>query len=161
MAKNSIIDNSIDITFLSKEDIEGNSSVLQKVMAGCGEAYWTMPQVNFAYWKHSKEFCAHSSDTPAYNFLSDGYGVRPASESDNQDYDDSFETSPLYSYLNSECLNQLLDSAEVNRVNDDMPDDIKRIEALLTRQEKLQAESVELDAKMAGLTRSLSKKRMK
>ena len=156
-----MLNKDIEVTFLSKEDIEGNSSALQKVMAGCGEAYWTMPQVNFAYWKHSNDFCAHSSDTPDYNFLSDGYGVRPAFESDNQDYDDSFETSELYGYLNNECLNQLLDSAEVNGVNDDMPDDIKRIEALLTRQEKLQAESAELDAKMAGLTQRLNQRRMK
>ena len=88
-----------------------------------------------------------------------------------------FNKTQLYRYLNSDFLKQLLNSAEINRVNTDQPDDIKlfkegidikskkvkitQLETLLTRREKLKKECEELDSQIARLTKKPKQKTKK
>ena len=73
----------IEVTLLSKEEIEGKSEVLQKVGIDCGSYYWTSTPSHFSYWNFAYEFFVNSTGTLSYELVHYGSGVRPVMKSDN------------------------------------------------------------------------------
>lgn len=77
----------IEVTLLSKEDVEGKSKVLQKIGRGCGKAYWTSTPSGFSDWNGAYEFSVTSSgELYGWNNVSCGnIGVRPVLKAKNLD----------------------------------------------------------------------------
>ena len=77
----------IEVTLLSKEEVEGKSKVLKKVGIGCGTCYWTSTPtpLYFDYRGNALEFFVTGSATLGYSSIEDylGFGVRPVLKADN------------------------------------------------------------------------------
>ena len=77
----------IEVTLLSKEEIEGKSKVLQIVGAGCGKSYWTSTTMSgYGYkWRYCVSGLIVDFSGAFYGWIdaSSGYGVRPVLKSDN------------------------------------------------------------------------------
>ena len=73
----------IEVTLLSKEEVEGKSEVLKIVGAGCRERYWTSTSLGFLDFSNAGELSVNGSGALDYSNVSDGYGVRPVLKSDN------------------------------------------------------------------------------
>ena len=74
----------IEVTLLSKREIEGKSEVLQKVGIGCGNSYWTRTLSSFDNWYRAHEFYVGSSGVlDNFYYASVIQGVRPVLKSDN------------------------------------------------------------------------------
>lgn len=75
----------IEVTLLSKEEVEGKSKVLQKVGIDCKKTYWTSTPSHLYFWDGVSEFCVDSSGALAAGFANNDSGVRPVLKSDNLD----------------------------------------------------------------------------
>ena len=74
----------MEVTLLSKEEIEGKSNVLQKVGRICNRPYWTSTSSCFvAAWNYAYEFFVTTSGTMTLNDTIHHYGVRPVIKPDN------------------------------------------------------------------------------
>lgn len=74
----------IEVTLLSKEEVEGKSKVLQKVGMSCGSQYWTSTPA-YRLWHNYRYFYVRSSGKIDNLDVIAGYGVRPVLKSDNLD----------------------------------------------------------------------------
>ena len=75
----------IEVTLLSKDEVEGKSKVLQKVGRGCDYDYWTSTSSAVSLWYHKREFFVNRSGTLVSSHVYLSYGVRPVLKSDNLD----------------------------------------------------------------------------
>ena len=75
----------IEVTLLSKEEVEGKSKVLQKVGINCKRGYWTSTPSLFDRASAADEFVVLSTGTLSDDYVDYGYGVRPVLKSDNLD----------------------------------------------------------------------------
>ena len=73
----------VEVTLLSKEEIEGKSEVLQKVGIGCGKPYWTSTPSVFSSWSDAYEFRVTATGELYLDAVYYSYGVRPVLKSDN------------------------------------------------------------------------------
>ena len=73
----------IEVTLLSKEEVEGKSKVLQKVGLGCDYDYWTSTPSLFDYWSYACVFLVTYTGELVDAFVHTGSGVRPVLKSDN------------------------------------------------------------------------------
>ena len=73
----------IEVTLLSKEEIEGKSKVLQKVGTWCNQPYWTSTPSRFNNWCCAVEFGVTSTGELCLDSVYNSYGVRPVLKSDN------------------------------------------------------------------------------
>ncbi len=73
----------IEVTLLSKEEVEGKSKILEKVGRGCDYDYWTSTPSLFYSWNISDEFRVTSSGELDFGNTCLRYGVRPVLKSDN------------------------------------------------------------------------------
>ena len=77
----------IEVTLLSKEEVEGKSKVLQKVGIGCNQPYWTSTPtpLYFDYWGNANEFSVDDSGALGWDGVDIYYfyGVRPVLKADN------------------------------------------------------------------------------
>ena len=75
----------IEVTLLSKEEIEGKSKVLQKVGTWCNQPYWTSTPSRFNNWCCAVEFGVTSTGELCLDSVYNSYGVRPVLKTDNLD----------------------------------------------------------------------------
>lgn len=73
----------IEVTLLSKEEIEGKSKVLQKVGTWYNQPYWTSTPSRFNNWCCAVEFGVTSTGELCLDSVYNSYGVRPVLKSDN------------------------------------------------------------------------------
>ena len=73
----------IEVTLLSKEEVEGKSKVLQKVGRGCDYDYWTSTKLLFSDWSDADVIRVTSTGELGCDNVDAGHGVRPVLKSDN------------------------------------------------------------------------------
>ena len=76
----------IEVTLLSKKEVEGKSKVLQEIGINCKGNYWTSTPSRFGNDSYAREFCVTPFGDLAYwSHVNYGFGVRPILKSDNLD----------------------------------------------------------------------------
>ena len=73
----------VEVTLLSKEEVEGKSKVLQKVGIRCGKRYWTSTPSYFVNWHGAVEFRVTATGGIPHDVVNNSYGVRPVLKSNN------------------------------------------------------------------------------
>lgn len=74
---------SIEVTLLSNKDIEENE-IIKKIGPACNHIYWTSTPSDFNDWGGASEFPVTSfGELNGWNYVADGYGVRPVIKTDN------------------------------------------------------------------------------
>ena len=73
----------VEVTLLSKEEVEGKSKVLQKVGRSLREWYWTSTPAYFSFWNSAGEFRVTTTGKLIHANVNYVYGVRPVLKSDN------------------------------------------------------------------------------
>ena len=74
----------IEVTLLSKKEVEGKSKILEKVGRGCDYGYWTSAPSLFNYWRNvASVFRVTSTGGLSYGYVDISSGVRPVLKSDN------------------------------------------------------------------------------
>lgn len=75
----------IEVTLLSKEEVEGKSKVLQKAGRECEKIYWTSTPSYFYGWNAAGVFRVINAGAFSYGDVSNSGAVRPVLKSDNLD----------------------------------------------------------------------------
>ena len=70
----------MEVTLLSKKEIEGKSKIFKKVGIDCNSSYWTRTLTRLY---HTLEFYMTDTGALYYGYVYDGCGVRPILKSDN------------------------------------------------------------------------------
>ena len=75
----------IEVTLLSKEEVQKKFKILQRVGAGCREKCWTSTPLGFLDWGIAGEFSVSGSGALDYSNVNNVHGIRPVLKSDNLD----------------------------------------------------------------------------